>query len=277
MGIMSAIETAFEKLTGGGSDEKNTDTKVDTTLTTEKTEEAKVEEEKKEPEVKEEKKPARDEKEVERALELFDALRNPETAGDTLQSLVTVAKNRGILKTEEGREEAAEGIVDLLKKNVHEDNHYMVEALGPALEKIFEKMANGQKVSTTQIEKRLDQLNLAEQEKELSTQIEAILSKDKYSDYLDEINALVDEYPLPEGADFEKHLDKLLRVAKAESGEKKKTQQEKRVAEKAKKNLEESLPSSKTGNPDDVVVVNKRLGLSDSIDLALQGKRATLG
>lgn len=274
MSIKDAISNAIAKFSSGDNSYTDTTKTPTETPVSEETKKTEVASEEKPAEKTEEKKPARDEKEIEKALELFDSLRNPETASDTLNLLVTTAKSRGILKTEEGRQEAAKDIITVLKESVHEDNHYMVDALAPGLEKIFKQLQDGQKVSTSTVEKKIDQIVQKEEEAQAEREIGEILGKDKYTPYLNELNALVDEFPLPEGVTIEKHLDRLLRIAKAESGEKKAQQKDVLAAEKTEKNLGERLPSSKTGNPDDVVIVNKKLNLQESIKLAKEGKKA---
>lgn len=279
MGLFDSIEKAWNSLTEN-KEEKPNEAEKSTESGTDKVSEEKKAEGKPEEGKSEEnagKAGSKPDLKTERALELFDRLSDPETTAETLALLTSAAQNRGLLKTETGREEATESLLDILKKSVSEENHYMVDALAPGLEKIFEKLSKGQEVSTKKLETQILSITEKEQLAENEKFVEGLLESEKYKDYLDEMNTLMEEIPPSEGVDIEKYLDRLLRVAKAEHGDKKTEEKEKRTAEKVKQNLEERTPSSKAKNADDVVIVNKKVNLEEAIDFALKGQKVRQG
>lgn len=101
------------------------------------------------------------------AVNLFDALKNPETAGLALRHLADLAGFD--LAHRKGREEAKKSIADIVKEELGEDNSILAEKLGPTLDKII----------SAAVEERLKPVRdtiATQEEKEVADAIESELA-----------------------------------------------------------------------------------------------------
>lgn len=128
-----------------------------------KTEETKTEETKTETKVEESKETVLT-NEQQAAINLFEALKDPQKSGATLRALADMA---GFDLAQKGdRTELKKGIADIIKEELGEDNSILAEKLGPALDKIISKA----------VDERVKPLNeglVARQQAELAEEIDS--------------------------------------------------------------------------------------------------------
>jgi len=177
------------------------------------TEETKVEA--KEP--KEEETKEIDTTEEDKARQLYEALKNPETATILIKAM---AEGIGLkitdVETKEEKKEAVKSIKDAVKEELGPDYSFLADKLGTVFEKIL----------TTQIESRTkaleDRLNKEAEEKskeKLETALDTAFSR--YANVSDAIKnavyGLVDEMPPTKGTDPIKYWDRLIHTAAREN------------------------------------------------------------
>ncbi len=273
--IKDAIKNAFETIT---SKEKETEkapepTSEETKKEEVKDEEEEVKEDKKESSKDEDEEPKLDPKIVKEALKLYDILNDPDpkNVGAALKAMVLRAEKAGIeiegITAKEQRE-VTKDILEALKEELPEENRELIDALGPALRKIIKLSSEGSEAKIKDLEKELNKYKTQTEAEKYASTLQSILTKDKYEGHLPAMEKLMETIQPVDGVSEEKYLDTLLKLAKAEKGERTRTETK---AKKTEQNAKEATPSS-SNKGDNVVILDKAVDLKEAIRLAREGK-----
>jgi hypothetical protein len=169
--------------------------------------------------------PTRSETEIANALQLFDALNDPNRAGAVIKYL---ADQAGITKggdnqpaTKAEARQAEQTIIDVLKENLGEEFGFLADKLGPAIEKIVNKS-----LEQSQADIR-SQLQAAEQEKLQGQSVNAInkLSNDFFGadkgmpeEVANLMSSLMDKMPPTPDMDIKEYTDLIFHTAVGKLG-----------------------------------------------------------
>jgi hypothetical protein len=277
MGLLDAIDKAWDKLTGA-TEEKTTEEKPVETPSEEKTEEGtsddkkEVSEEKKE-ETTETKSEVKPDPRAEKALQIYNILEDPTSAIEFARGLLEKAEKEGLLETKKAQEKQSQSILEMLKESVAEENHYMLDALGPALEKLAKVVSEGNESKVKKIESQLEAKAREEATAAEAAKVQTLLDNPKYKDHLETMVNLMDDVTMSPKSTYDKYLDTLFEIAKSRSSAKSEVDKKTRASEKIKQNLEERTISSDEKSADDVVVVSSKVDLDTALDYAFKGKK----
>jgi len=149
MSLAESVKAAFDAQAAPATEETKVEEKAPETKTEVKTEEKPAEEAKvEEPVVETNHTP----EEIQRALQIYETLTDPSTQTDAIKFL---AEKAGLIKAAGGTtHEAVETITDILKAELGEDNAFLADKLGPAIEKILNKTIQP-KISKVEFDRRV--------------------------------------------------------------------------------------------------------------------------
>lgn len=270
--INNAITTVKEKFSSSSTEEKETQKEETNEESNESSDESSSEETKEE-ETPEPTKSEIDPKIVQEALRFYNILNDPDPkiVSAALKAIVTKAEKAGIeidgITAKEQREVTTD-ILDILREEVPEENRELVDALGPALRKIIKLASEGSEAKLKDVEKQLKKFQDDAEAANYASTLNSILTKDKYEGYLPDMEKLMKTIQPVDGVSEEKYLDTLLKLVKAEKGERTTKQ---KTTKKIEKNAEEALPTS-TVKGDNVIILDKAVDLKEAIRLAKEGK-----
>lgn len=200
------------------------------------------------------------------ALNLFNALKDPETAGPTLRHLADLAGFD--LTSRKQQTELKKSISQTIAEELGEDNSILAEKLGPTLERIISKaIEDGVKPVTSAIE--------AQEQKKIANEIEATLkdlnteTKGLSAKLEDRMVELMEELPPSSKITPSAYVRKIYKLAASdfEEAEKLKAQDKKREINKSQVTVHSGV-----GNPDRVKSGSRLPTIRESVEAAMRGE-----
>lgn len=203
--------------------------------------------------------------EQETAINLFNALKDPESAGPTLRHLAELAGLDLVKKADQ--KELKKGIKEIVKERLGEDNSILAESLGPLLDEIIkdtveehlkplkaERQQEREKIFATQIDNTFKALE--EESKGLSTKLEK-----QMLELMKDINPGPDTPP-------DKYIRHIYKLAKSEfdEAERIKAQNKKQTDNK------KSVSVQGGGNTDRVKSGSKLPTIHEAVEAAMRGE-----
>lgn len=243
------------------------ETKEETVETT-KTEEIQTEEKKTEPTVK----MIPLDKRTQEALNLADQLADPTTGPQLIEFL----HQQFVKKSEEtgkSEKQVAKDFVSILKNKVSPEYHFLIEAIGPALEDVVNKSVEERVTPlkdnfNKEVERRVGE--------SIDSEISHFMKENKIKGEEDpiwvEMNKLQKEMPMGEGVNVQTYLSRLHTLATKDSLE---SNVVKKTVSKINKNAEDIKIMSSEALGTQVSKGSRLPSLSESIAAAFKGERFT--
>lgn len=209
--------------------------------------------------------PAPDQR-TQNALLLLTALENPTTGADTI---IDLAKRFGLEITQKTTPKAVtKTLIDELKEGIPPEQHFLIDSLGPAIQKIVSKQLEEAVKPVTQ---QNNEILLAQAKNEVDAafnRMEKVFPD--FRKFEKEMDTLADKFPRGQQTDFDEWLTGLYKLATANKKEAKSVAA---VVGRINKNDREAKPAS-TQVEDSVVKRGSKLPtLNEAIAAAKRGER----
>lgn len=202
------------------------------------------------------------------AIELYNLLDNPSTAPDVIRVL---ANRAGVFAKQTGvsAEEAKESTLDVLKKMVPQEHHFLIDSLGPALEKLIDKKMEG---ATKPLANRIEESDRERVERDVNYQTDKFvkdnnISKETYAK-MTELSKKIHMGPESSIPDY---LETLHTLA---TKEQKVTKSVAKTVDRINKNAqEENLSSSQVGDERNVRSGSRLPSIHEAVSAAFRGEK----
>lgn len=253
------------------ADIKSEPTLTESIETAAKTEQPKAEEPKvetkAEDETKEDEKPSDGltDEERQHAINLFNLLKNKDTAAETIKILASQA---GIIKTEAKAEATAKSIVDLLREELGEEYAFMADKLAPAIEKATSRLVEDKTKDITAKFEAAEEAKVKDEVDKGITHLEETF--DDAKEYFEDIFKLMDEYPPSSKVKASKYFEDLYSLAKARKAGESKSNKLREKIERNRNDAPSRLASGGKGTTVKGEAAPKEMNITESIKKAME-------
>lgn len=199
--------------------------------------------------------------EIEKALNVYKALNDPNTGPQVVRMM---ADQLGITEKEVKKELQKPTAVDFFREALGPDYEFLAPKLGGAIDQYMQ-------ANLAPMRQQIERANVAQ---EFNRAIEAVNTKTKgdFNKHEAEIVKMMDVVKPAPGVSTEKYLDTLYKLAKSEKASAP-SSQVKAVVSKMQQNAQENLPSPSAATENRVVRGPSLPSLEDSIAAALRNER----
>lgn len=207
--------------------------------------------------------------ETEAAVRLYRALKDPDIGKSIIQELATRA---GILATEQGKtaKQATKATVDILRENVPQEYHFLVEGFSKGIEAIIfqeieKRVAPIQQTSQQALERMV--------EKEVDTEINDFYRRNKDAEkFRGDIDKLSTKMPWggPDTMPMKEYLDNLYTIVSKEETENKAVE---KTVNRINKNAKDVRETSTGAQPTEVKLGSKLPTLEEAIKAGFRNER----